>query len=199
MALRRVVVKGAPALWDAPFGRWDALLRPWSYTRGGIGGEMNNMFDDFFDSATAPDAAGVTGASGGGGFFGATRSYENKNGDLVIRVDLPGVKKGDLQVSAQNGSLRIHGKRRIVFADEDDENGNGASASVDIEGDGSEGKPVSRKSRQSGEFAEIRHSFAVPKEFDTAKIAAKLEDGILAVTVPKVPAEQNARRVISVE
>uniref|UniRef100_A0A7S1XGS7 SHSP domain-containing protein n=1 Tax=Erythrolobus australicus TaxID=1077150 RepID=A0A7S1XGS7_9RHOD len=186
MALRRVAMRGAPALWDAPFGRWDAVLRPWSYTSGGLG-EVNKMLESFFDS----DAGDV-----GAGFLGATRSYENKKGDLVLRVDLPGVKKEDLQVSAQNGSLRIHGKRRVVFPDEEDTDfETGANGTKQAEKHEHSKGSSSRKEQ----YAEVRQAFTVPKQYDTSNISAKLEDGILAITVPKLPAESTERKMVQIE
>ena len=82
------------------------------------------------------------------------------------RVELPGVKKGDLSLELNDGTLLI-GFERDSKADENQES------------------------------AVWKRAVTVPDGVDAAKVSAKLEDGILTVTLPK--SEARKPRKISVK
>src|SRR5580765_1340284 len=78
---------------------------------------------------------------------------------LVIRAEVPGVQKDDLDVRIENGVLTLHGERKA-------------------ESDVSEGDTHLRE-RSYGSFT---RSFALPTTVDAGKIAASYKDGVLEVT-----------------
>jgi HSP20 family protein len=87
--------------------------------------------------------------------------YEDKN-NLVVRAELPGMKKEDINISLHQGSLVISGERRVE--------------SQSGEGD------ASRSERFFGRF---QRALELPKSVDAESVSASYQDGILTVTLPK--------------
>lgn len=85
-----------------------------------------------------------------------------KEDRLVLRAEVPGVPKENLDVSIENGVLTLHGERK--------------QESDIAEGD------VHLMERSYGSFT---RSFSLPTTVDAAKIAASYKDGVLEITVPK--------------
>ena len=83
------------------------------------------------------------------------------NDDVVAVVELPGMRKEDIEISLHDGMLTISGERK-------DENQNG-----DKDG---------RTERFVGKF---RRSVSLPTRVDSNKVTANYKDGILTVTLPK--------------
>jgi HSP20 family protein len=79
-----------------------------------------------------------------------------------IHADIPGVAKGDLKVTVQDGVLTIQGERR---QEERDENAR-----------------IHRLERFYGSFT---RSFTLPADADISGLRASSGDGQLTVTVPK--------------
>jgi len=78
----------------------------------------------------------------------------------TLEVELPGVNKSGLEVTVENGELTLVG-RRVAKA--------------------GPGNPVYRESR----VADYRRVFELDSSIDAGKIAAKLENGILRLHLPK--------------
>lgn len=94
--------------------------------------------------------------------------------ELLIRIEVPGVEKKDIQVSLTNSTLTIR----------------------------SSTNRHPQEQRQDYLRSEIIHgnfsrTLALPKEVDTAAISATLKDGILEVVLPKVESQQ--RRAVEVK
>jgi HSP20 family protein len=85
-----------------------------------------------------------------------------KNDHLVIRAEIPGVAKDDMDVRIENGVLTLRGERKHETEVKE------ANAY--------------RMERVYGTFT---RSFSLPTTVDATKIAATYKDGILEVTVPK--------------
>lgn len=81
-----------------------------------------------------------------------------------IKAELPEVTKNDISVKVEDGVLTIAGERKSEHTSED--------------------KKVHRIERSYGKFV---RSFRVPENADAAKVAAEFKDGVLRVTLPKVP------------
>lgn len=93
---------------------------------------------------------------------------------FVLRADVPGVSRDDIDVSMDAGVLTVAGERHAE--------------------ERSEEAGVQRIERASGRFY---RRFTLPDTADAEGITAKYRDGILEVSIPKMP-EVQARR-ISVE
>ena len=85
-----------------------------------------------------------------------------QNDQLVIRAEVPGVQKNDLDVRIENGVLTLHGERKRETEVTDDN--------------------AFRLERTHGEFT---RSFTLPRTVDGASVTAAYKDGILEVRVPK--------------
>jgi len=96
--------------------------------------------------------------------------FEEKN-RYLLRADVPGVNPEDITVSMENGILNVAGERR---AEERSEEVN-----------------AQRLERVAGRF--FRH-FTLPESTDAEAITAKCSNGILEVSIPKLP-EVQARRI----
>src|SRR5437899_12824271 len=87
--------------------------------------------------------------------------YQN-NDNIVAVVELPGMRKEDIEISLHAGTLTIAGERKS---------------------ESSNGEKAERTERYIGKF---RRSIALPTRVDANKISATYRDGILTVTLPKV-------------
>jgi HSP20 family protein len=97
------------------------------------------------------------------GWTPALDLYQN-NDNVVAIVELPGMRKEDIEISLQDGILTIGGERKS----ETGENGNGENAA--------------RTERFTGKF---RRSITLPTRVDGNKVNATYKDGLLTVTLPK--------------
>jgi len=96
--------------------------------------------------------------------------FEEKN-RFLLRADVPGVDPDDISVSMENGVLNVSGERRADVRPED--------------------TSAQRIERGAGRF--FRH-FTLPETTDAEGITAKCSNGILEVSIPKMP-EVQARRI----
>src|SRR5882672_6487393 len=87
--------------------------------------------------------------------------FEDKD-NLVVKAELPGMKKDDIQISLHDGSLSISGERKSESKNEDAE--------------------VYRSERFFGRF---RRTVGLPTPVNPDTVKALYKDGILTVTLPK--------------
>ncbi|HUN55012.1 MAG TPA: Hsp20/alpha crystallin family protein [Smithella sp.] len=87
--------------------------------------------------------------------------FEDK-GELVMKADLPGIKKDDVEVTLTDGSIRISGERKHE--------------------DEVKKKDYYKWERSYGSFS---RSFILPAEVDTSKIKTTFKDGVLEIRMPK--------------
>ena len=95
-----------------------------------------------------------------------------EDGDVyMLNVEMPGVNKEGLEISIENNELTIVGRRSLPQV---------------------EGTLVHRESRSEN----FRRAFELDPSIDTSKIAARIDQGVLTLTLPK--AEQVKPRKITV-
>ena len=94
------------------------------------------------------------------GWTPALDLYQN-NDNVVAIVELPGMRKEDIEISLQDGTLTISGERK-----EEQSKENGAT----------------RTERFTGKF---RRSITLPTRVDANKVNATYKDGLLTVTLAK--------------
>jgi HSP20 family protein len=95
------------------------------------------------------------------GWTPALDVYEDKD-QFVVKVELPGMKKDDIEVSLHNGSLTISGERKSEL--ERKEEG------------------VYRAERYFGRF---QRTVDLPMSVAEDKVKAEYRDGILSIALPK--------------
>jgi HSP20 family protein len=101
----------------------------------------------------------------------AANIREDKDG-YVLEAEMPGVPKDGLELTVENGELVIVGRRTAVPTS---------------------GKPVYRESRR----LDYRRAFELDPSIDTTKIAAKLEQGVLTLHLPKAEAVKPQKIAVS--
>ncbi len=89
-----------------------------------------------------------------------------------IEVDLPGVKKEDINVEVKDNILVISGERK--FKKEEEDKG---------------------YKRVESFFGKFERRFTLPADADPERIEAKVEDGVLYITIPKIEQHQNAKKI----
>jgi HSP20 family protein len=145
----------------SPFGR-----------RGGFydaHSEVNRLLDEMFGGiGRRPGSRGVQAQVE----WAPSVDVLQKDGDLVVRVEMPGVKPEDVHVAVHNRVLTISGERKV---DEEEE-------------------------RAGYYVRELRHgsfqrSMILPEGVDEEKIHARYQDGILEVTLEGAAAAREPRRV----
>jgi HSP20 family protein len=108
------------------------------------------------------DAAFGTESLGRGTWVPAVDIYEAPNQDVVVKAELPEMKREDISVTFENNVLSIEGERKFERE---------ATA-----------EQFHRAERGYGRF---RRSFTMPATVDAAKISAGYQDGVLTITLPR--------------
>jgi HSP20 family protein len=124
---------------------------------GDIQGEMNRLFDTFLGRS------GQGGSPAGRTWLPAVDMSETKD-DLVLRVELPGVREKDVTVSITGDLLTIRGERR--WNDEEVRD-----------------QKFLHVERVYGQFERL---IQLPLAVQADKVKATYRDGVLEVRLPKV-------------
>ena len=85
--------------------------------------------------------------------------FETADGYL-LQVEMPGVNKEGLEISVEDNELTLVGRRSLPSLD---------------------GTPVHRESRREN----FRRTFELDPSIDTNRISARIENGVVALTLPK--------------
>jgi len=136
--------------------RWQ-LPHNWALSqlrRGTLRDEVDQLFDFAFE--------GLGGSRKlANAWSPALDLYEDKD-NVTVQVELPGLKKEDINIQLEDGFLKISGERKTERKDQ--EGG------------------VYRSERYVGRF---ERTVSLSSEVDAEKIKASYADGILTVTLPK--------------
>ena len=95
--------------------------------------------------------------------------------DIVVEAELPGMAEEDVDVTISNGTLTIKGEKKSEREEKEDD--------------------YHLTERSYGRF---QRSFRVPETVDEDKIEAKLEKGVLHVTLGKRPEAVKAEKKIPI-
>jgi len=87
--------------------------------------------------------------------------YETDKHDLVLRAELPGIAREDIEVTVENGTLVIKGEKKFDSEVKEEH--------------------YRRIERTYGTF---HRSFTLPNTVDATKVAAEFKNGVLIVTLP---------------
>jgi HSP20 family protein len=113
--------------------------------------ELERVFDKPFGFDLGPSGRGV---------FPPVNVFSDKDG-YVVKLEIPGVPPENVNIEAENRTLRISGTREIAPP--------------------AEGS-FHRRERGAGQFA---RSFQLPADVDPARAEATYKHGILSVRIPK--------------
>jgi HSP20 family protein len=88
--------------------------------------------------------------------------YETEQHEVVIKAELPDMKREDINITFENNVLTLKGERKIEHEVARDR--------------------LQRMERVKGSFS---RSFTLPATIDAAKISASYKDGVLTVRLPQ--------------
>ncbi|HXW04006.1 MAG TPA: Hsp20/alpha crystallin family protein [Vicinamibacterales bacterium] len=129
-----------------------ALVR-WDPVRELAGMEidrLNRMFADFYHEGFGP------------GWIPPVDIYETDDHEVVIKAELPELKREDIHLSFENSVLTIRGERKVE-----------------------QETPRERHQRRERRHGSFSRSFTLPATVDAAKISASYKDGVLTVRLPQ--------------
>ena len=136
--------------------------------RYGLAGELDRMFDEIWRGFVAPRARR-------GADFAPHLDVRESEDGFRVAVELPGVEQKDIEVTLEDGVLTIKGERK----DERDEEEAGSRHVESLRGS-------------------FRRSLRVPEEVDQEAVKASYRNGVLELTLPKVPEAKPEVRTIPV-
>ena len=120
------------------------------------------------------DVMGKTiGASATASSFAPAVDIRSNQDDILMTLDVPGLKQSDLELSVENGVLTVRGERKY----------NGGTEEQAWLG------------RRYGAFSK---SFTLPDFADSERISADLSDGVLTIRVPRLERAKPRKVSISV-
>jgi len=93
-------------------------------------------------------------------FVAPAASVVEASDGYTLEVEMPGVNKGGLEISVENNELTIVGRRSLPAV---------------------EGTLIHRESRPEN----YRRTFELDPSIDANKISAKIDQGVVALTLPK--------------
>ena len=123
-----------------------------------FGDDLDNIFEGFFRPVG-------WGRGGEEGQLMPSVDVIDKNDCYVVKAELPGVDKKDINVSINDGVLTISAERKMKDETKD-----------------SEGKVIRRESR----YGSYLRNLQLDSSIDVKKVNAKYDNGILELNLPKL-------------
>ena len=97
--------------------------------------------------------------------------YENGDREIVLKAEVPGLKREDIDLTVENLTLTVRGERRR-----------------------DESVPDDRYHRVERVYGPFSRSFTLPATVDASRVRAEYRDGVLTVTLP-TREEARARQI----
>lgn len=138
--------------------------------------EMDQLFDEFWRGnlgrMSEPTSQGMSGLMQG--MWSPQIEAFRPGNELVVRADLPGMNKDDIEVEIEEGTLVLKGERR----QQDEQNQQG----------------YYRSERSYGSFV---RRIPLPEGVEAEQAQATFKDGVLEVTL-QIPEQPSSSRKITV-
>lgn len=142
--------------------RWDPFKNMVS-----LQDEMNQLFSNFWGGTTPRVGQGE-------GFWSPLVDLEETSEEIIVKAEIPGIKKEAIKLQVTGDSLTIIGERRYETETKE--------------------KTVHRVERSYGKFQRI---IGLPTEVQASKAKASYENGVLMIRLPK--SEECKPREIPIE
>ena len=122
--------------------------------------QFNRMFDDVLTPASATEL----------GNFSKVPAAEliEKEDNLVLKLEVPGMKPADLNIEATAKSISVSGDRKSEVTSEEE-----------------------GKTRSEFRYGSFKRVIPLPVKIQNTEVKAEYQDGILHLTLPKAEAEKN--------
>jgi len=127
--------------------------------------ELRQRFDRLFEET-----------ENGGRAWAPSIDLVRSEGELVLKVDLPGITSEDVEIEVSDGVLTVSGEHS--------------------EEHGAEGERYMRRERRTGSF---KRSMALPEGIDADQIEATCRDGLLEVRIPLPEVEGEAGEKVTIK
>ncbi|HSI14979.1 MAG TPA: Hsp20/alpha crystallin family protein [Chthoniobacter sp.] len=127
--------------------------------------EENRLFDVSWPTRESGFSSGWT---------PALDVFDDKD-NLVVKVELPGLKKEEINISLHEGVLTVSGERKRET-----------------------GKKEGESFRSERYFGKFQRSVTLPATVDSSKVSAAYKDGVLTVELPKAEEAKPKQIAVSV-
>ena len=111
-----------------------------------------------------------------GSWTPAVDIFETENHDLVLKAELPGMSREDIEVTVENGTLVLKGQKKFDTEVKDEH--------------------YRRIERSYGQFY---RSFTLPNTVDATRITAAYKDGVLTIRLPQREEAKPKQIAVNVE
>ena len=125
---------------------------------------LNRMFSDFYGEAFSR------------AWVPPVDIYETDAHEVVLKAELPDLKREDINVTFENGVLTLKGERKF--------------------GEDVKRENFERIERRHGAFS---RSFTLPNTVDAGKISASYKDGVLTIRLPQREQAKPKQIAVNVE
>jgi HSP20 family protein len=156
----------------SPYREMNRWMSQWDQWFDQMWNRMTGL-NSFAGWSQRPDLG--TGLTGPGSYVPALNVTETEN-EFKVTAELPGLEPGDIELTLNRGSLTISGEKQQEH--EETERG------------------YHRVERSYGRF---QRSVQLPEGVDGEKIEAGFKNGVLTVTVPKLPDLQESKKRIQIK
>ena len=130
--------------------RWSDPFREFTHLQDRI----NRVFNDTYGRAD-------DGLTTSGAWVPPVDVYQNGDHEVVLMAELPSMKREDIDITVDDGTLTIKGEKRVPSDLKEEQ--------------------FHRIERRYGAFS---RSFSLPQTVDAGKVAAEYKDGVLTVRLP---------------
>ena len=132
-------------------------LTPWNPIRDlvQLQDRINHVFNDAYGRGTEE------GLMNSGTWIPPVDIYQNGEHELVLKAELPDMKREDIAITVDNNTLMIKGEKKITEEAKDEQ--------------------FHRVERRYGSFS---RSFVLPPTVDTTKVSAEYKNGVLSLKLP---------------
>jgi HSP20 family protein len=117
---------------------------------------VNRVFGDFYNRRTEDDLLAR------GAWVPSVDIYENDEHELVIKAELPDVKRDDIDLRIENDMLTLRGEKKMDSEVKEEH--------------------YHRVERVYGAFT---RSFSLPSTVDTTRVTADYKNGVLEIKLPR--------------
>ncbi len=124
-------------------------------------GRLRQEMDRLFSGLMDPQ-----GQANQSGVFPSINVYE-QDGAYMLTAELPGVSGEDLDIAVHGKTVNIKGERKVP-----------------------ESAGNVKYHRREREYASFNRAVGLPDELDADKVAAKIKNGVLTLTLPKAASAQ---------
>lgn len=122
--------------------------------------QFNRMFDDVITPASATEFGNFSKVP-------AAELTENED-NLVLKLEVPGMKPAELNIEATAKSISVSGDRKSEVTSEEE-----------------------GKTRTEFRYGSFQRVIPLPVKIQNTEVKAEYQDGILHLTLPKAEAEKN--------